>query len=105
LITADQKVAGSSPAGRAIFAPDVMQRHHLAGIIVVCVLILAVMLLLPLAHALLAILPIVLAVAGIVSCLTSNKGTNTKLLWIIVIILAPVLGPLLWFLWGRRQTF
>ena len=81
-----------------------MQRHHLTGIVVVCVLVLAVLLLLPLAHALLAILPIVLAVAAIVSCLTSNKATNTKLLWIIVIILAPVLGPLLWFLWGRGQT-
>jgi len=81
-----------------------MQRHHLAGIVVVCVLIVAVLLLLPAAHALLAILPIVLVVAGIVSCLTSNKATNTKLLWLIVIILAPILGSLLWFLWGKSHT-
>jgi len=71
---------------------------------VVCVLIVAVLLLLPLAHALFTILPIVLVVAGIVSWLTSNKATNTKLLWLIVIILAPLLGPLLWFLWGERHT-
>lgn len=81
-----------------------MQRHYLAGLIVVCVVVIAVLLLLPLMHALLTILPIVLAVVAIVSCLSSNKATNTKLLWLIVIILAPVLGPLLWFLWGRRQT-
>ena len=82
----------------------VMQRHHLAGVVLVCVLTLVVLFSLPLGRALLTILPIVLAVAGIVSCLASNKATNTKLLWLIVIILAPILGPLLWFLWGKRQT-
>ena len=86
------------------FSLFVMQRHHLTAVIVACLLILALIVALPLARALLFVLPIVLAVAAIMSCLTSKKETNTKLLWIIIIILAPLLGPLLWFLWGRRQT-
>jgi membrane protein DedA with SNARE-associated domain len=81
-----------------------MQRHHLAGVVLACALILAVLLLLPVLHALVAILPIALLVLAIVSCIGSNKPTNTKLLWIIVIILAPILGPLLWFFWGKRQA-
>ena len=52
----------------------------------------------------LAILPIAFTIWAIVSCATSNKATNTKILWIIVIVLAPFLGPLLWFLWGKNNT-
>ena len=48
--------------------------------------------------------PIILLIAGLASCLLSNKPTSLKVLWIIVIILAPLLGPLLWFLWGKKHT-
>ena len=51
-----------------------------------------------------SLVPIALTVCGIVSCLTANKPSNLTLLWIIVMILAPLFGPLLWFAWGRKNT-
>jgi hypothetical protein len=50
------------------------------------------------------ILPLVLAIAGLVSCITSPKPSSLKLLWILIILLAPLLGPLLWFFWGKQHT-
>lgn len=57
-----------------------------------------------LAAFLFALIPIAITICGLVSCLASEKPTNTKLLWIIIMILAPFLGPLLWFAWGRNNT-
>ena len=56
------------------------------------------------AGALLSILPVILIIAGLYSCVISLKPTNIKLLWILIIVLAPVLGPLLWFFWGKQNT-
>ena len=53
---------------------------------------------------LLGLLPLVLLVAALVSCILSAKPSNTKLLWILLIIFAPFLGPLLWFFWGKSNT-
>ena len=50
------------------------------------------------------LLPLLLTVAGLVSCITSQKPANLKLLWVLIIILAPLLGPLLWFFWGKNHT-
>lgn len=44
---------------------------------------------------------VLVPLVGISDCLSSNVATNTKLLWIIVILLAPILGTLLWFFWGK----
>lgn len=52
----------------------------------------------------LGIVPVLITIAGVVSCLTSGKPSNTILLWIVIIILAPLLGPLLWFVWGKKNT-
>ena len=30
---------------------------------------------------------------------------NTKLLWVIIILIAPILGSLLYLFWGRTQSF
>jgi divalent metal cation (Fe/Co/Zn/Cd) transporter len=30
---------------------------------------------------------------------------NTKLLWVIIIVLIPILGSLLYIFWGRNQNF
>lgn len=57
-----------------------------------------------LAAVLFSLVPIAITVCGIVSLLTAGKPANITLLWIIVMILAPLLGPLLWFAWGRRNT-
>ncbi|EHQ28271.1 PLDc N-terminal domain-containing protein [Mucilaginibacter paludis] len=36
-----------------------------------------------------------------------NPGfnSNTKLLWIVIILIAPILGSLLYIFWGRNQNF
>ncbi|MGV3774233.1 MAG: PLD nuclease N-terminal domain-containing protein [Verrucomicrobiales bacterium] len=52
----------------------------------------------------LSLVPLLLAIAGLYSCLTSNKQTNIKILWVIIILLAPLLGPILWFVWGKKNT-
>ena len=50
------------------------------------------------------LVPIAITVVGIASLLMARKPTNITLLWIIIMILAPFLGPLIWFAWGRRNT-
>jgi hypothetical protein len=52
----------------------------------------------------LALLPLAFTVIGIVSCVNSTKPMNLKILWLIIIVLAPFLGPLLWFVWGKNNT-
>jgi hypothetical protein len=52
----------------------------------------------------LSVIPILITVVGVLDCISSGKSSNTILLWIIIMILAPLLGPLLWFAWGRRNT-
>ena len=71
-----------------------------------CVLVLKVLpILLRTANwAVVTLLPLALAIAGIASCLLSSKPGGLKLLWILVIFLAPLIGPLLWFFWGRKHT-
>lgn len=53
---------------------------------------------------LIASLSLIITICGLVSCITSAKPANIILLWIIIILLAPLLGPLLWFAWGRKNT-
>ena len=52
----------------------------------------------------LALVPFLLLAGALYSCLVSPKPTNIKFLWILIVILAPFLGPLLWFFWGKRNT-
>lgn len=52
----------------------------------------------------LGLIPLLLTIAGVYSCLTSSKLRNIKILWVIVILLAPLLGPILWFGWGKKNT-
>jgi hypothetical protein len=35
----------------------------------------------------------------------SNFNQNTKLLWIIIILVAPILGSMIYIFWGRNQNF
>jgi hypothetical protein len=48
----------------------------------------------------------VLDVIAIVSILKSSADTGTKLLWIVLVVILPVLGMILYFLMGpgRRNT-
>ena len=49
------------------------------------------------------ILWVVLIVYTLMDLLKSDKPTNTKLLWLIVILIAPILGSVLYFVLGRTN--
>jgi hypothetical protein len=57
-------------------------------------------------HPILWILVTVLDVIAIVSVLKSGADSGTKLLWIVVVVLLPLLGMILYFLMGpgRRKV-
>jgi len=77
----------------------------LLGLIVALIAFKLLLVILPIAMVLLlTLIPLAITVLGLVSCMRSSKPGNTKLLWIIVIVLAPLLGPSLWFLWGKKNT-
>ena len=59
-----------------------------------------------LGHPLVWLVVTVLDVIAIVSILKSSADTGTKLLWIVLVILLPVLGMILYFLMGpgRRSV-
>lgn len=49
------------------------------------------------------ILWFILVVLALMDLFKSTLPTNTKLLWLIVILIAPVLGSLIYLLVGRNQ--
>ena len=51
-----------------------------------------------------AIVPLALALWALVDALTSKFAQkNSKIIWILVIILLPLLGPILYFFIGANQ--
>ena len=51
-------------------------------------------------YSVLGLIILVLDIIAIVSILKSSADTGTKLLWIILVILLPVIGMILYFLMG-----
>jgi hypothetical protein len=49
----------------------------------------------------LGIVWLILMIYALLQVIKSNVPTNTKLLWIIVIVVAPVIGSLIYLLWGK----
>ncbi|MEU5850020.1 PLD nuclease N-terminal domain-containing protein [Saccharopolyspora shandongensis] len=47
---------------------------------------------------------VVLVVGALISVLASHQGIGMKLVWIVLVFVAPFLGSLLWFFIGRRST-
>jgi len=45
---------------------------------------------------------LVLDVIVIIDIVKSNLQTEKKILWIIVVVFAPVLGPLLYYILGKK---
>ena len=45
-----------------------------------------------------------LIVVALTQVFRSTMPTNTKLLWLIVILIAPFFGPLIWFAFGRNSA-
>jgi len=51
-----------------------------------------------------SILIIVLPIVALFSLLKSTfKDSTSKLIWVLVILLVPVIGPIFYFIIGRRQ--
>lgn len=48
----------------------------------------------------LGLIHLILIVYAIVKIVQSRAGTGSKVLWIVVILLLPVLGLILWFIFG-----
>ena len=49
-------------------------------------------------------LPFLLVIFALVDILSSNfRDSNTKLIWVIVVVFVPVLGSILYFIMGRSQ--
>ena len=54
--------------------------------------------------ALLGLAVLVLDIVAIVDCLKSSASTGKKLLWILLILILPVVGMILYFLLGKKQA-
>ncbi|WP_084477583.1 PLD nuclease N-terminal domain-containing protein [Nocardia jejuensis] len=47
----------------------------------------------------------VLFLAGVVSVLRSgNYASGGKAVWVLAMLAFPLVGPLAWFVWGRKST-
>ncbi|MHB1177827.1 MAG: PLDc N-terminal domain-containing protein [Daejeonella sp.] len=46
---------------------------------------------------------LILIAIALLDLFKSNLPTNTKLLWLIVILVAPGVGSLIYLLWGKYQ--
>lgn len=47
---------------------------------------------------------LLLPLIALISCLKSDmKNSTNKLIWVIVIIVVPIVGPILYFIIGRDQ--
>lgn len=51
---------------------------------------------------LLGLLVLIADVYAIVKIFQSSAGTGSKVIWIVVVLLFPVIGFILWFLFGPR---
>ncbi|WP_328603647.1 PLDc N-terminal domain-containing protein [Amycolatopsis sp. NBC_00345] len=67
-------------------APDIA--HLTAGIAMVAVIL----------------LPLIFFIAALVGIVGSGLTGGMKLVWVVFAFCAPFLGPLLWFLVGRKQS-
>lgn len=55
-------------------------------------------------YPLLGLVVLVLDVFAIVDCLKTHKDTGKIVLWIVLILVLPVIGMILYFLLGRSQS-
>lgn len=47
-------------------------------------------------------LVLIIDILVIIDILRSNKDTEKKILWIIAVVFLPILGPILYYVIGRR---
>ncbi len=48
---------------------------------------------------------LILFIVALLDLFNNSAPTNTKLLWLIVILIAPLLGSLIYLIWGKNQRF
>jgi len=53
---------------------------------------------------LLGLAVLVLDIIAIVDCLKSSDSTGKKLLWILLVLILPVIGMILYFLLGKKKA-
>lgn len=53
--------------------------------------------------ALLGLVILVADIIAILDCLKSNKETGHKILWIVLILILPIVGMILYFLIGKKK--
>jgi hypothetical protein len=46
---------------------------------------------------------LIIDILVIIDIVKSNKDTEKKILWIIAVVFLPILGPILWYVYGRRN--
>ena len=51
---------------------------------------------------LLGLIILILDIWAIVTIVQGSQSTGQKVLWIVIILVLPVLGLILWYLFGRR---
>jgi hypothetical protein len=52
---------------------------------------------------LISLLVLILDIVVVMDILKSNKDTEKKILWIIVVVFLPLLGPIIYYLVGRNR--
>jgi succinate dehydrogenase/fumarate reductase cytochrome b subunit len=55
-------------------------------------------------HGLLGLLVLIADIWAVVSTLSSNATVGAKVLWVVVIVLLPILGFLIWLFFGPRAS-
>ena len=53
---------------------------------------------------LLGLVVLILDIIATVDCLKSSDSTGKKLLWILLVVILPVVGMILYFLMGKKKA-
>lgn len=53
-------------------------------------------------NTLISLIILIIAIAAIVDIIKSNKDTGKKVIWIIVVIILPLLGSIVYYFAGRK---
>jgi uncharacterized membrane protein len=51
-----------------------------------------------------AIVPFALWIIALVQIAVSKAAASALVVWAIIVTLVPLIGPIVWFSWGRRST-
>jgi heme/copper-type cytochrome/quinol oxidase subunit 4 len=57
----------------------------------------------PIEHVLVLLLVIILPIIALINILSERFEGNKKLVWVIVVVIIPILGSILYFLIGKRK--